>query len=311
VRPPTAETHIHTHTQIMSALEIMTEAAEKASVVAETTLLRNWAGQIGKWCEEHPGEQPTEEVLTGLFGLKAAGGKGRGRPKGSTSEKVGKQVEAQCCAAKYAFSGGKYENARCKKGGCDRDDGRGNLLCDKCGTAWDTVSQVMMAGVAISYGSDKGHAGGAPWAGIWAEDWATSDVPPVFEGQRCHMSNEDGKWNVNKSFALLKKENNGASWHKPGDTWALEGEAAASPRAELSEDTSAPADEGEAAEELVEHEGLSYAKAEHDGETYFYARFGEEQAPSTDPDAYAAAEEDGVWEWANGEAKEAHKEAMA
>jgi hypothetical protein len=295
----------------MSALEIMKEAAEKASVVAETTLLKNWAGQIGKWCEEHPGEQPTEEVLTGLFGLKAAGGKGRGRPKGSGEGKAEKHIEKRCSAAKYAFSGGKYENALCKKGGCDRDDGRGNLLCDKCGTAWDTVSQVKMAGVAISYGSDKGHAGGAPWAGIWKEEWADSDVPPVFEGQRCHVSNEDGKWNVNKSFALLKKENNGASWHKPGDTWAIEGSAGERP--ELKEDTSAPADEGEAEEEIVEHEGLSYAKAEHDGETYFYARFGpkQEQAPSTDPDAYAAAEEDGVWEWANGEAKEAHKEAMA
>jgi hypothetical protein len=298
----------------MSALEIMKEAAEKASVVAEKTLLRNWAGQIGKWCEGHPGEQPTEEVLTGLFGLKAVGGKGRGRPKGITSEKADKQVEARCCAAKFAFSGGKYEDARCKKGGCDRDDGRGNLLCEKCGTAWDQVSQVKMAGVAISYGSDKGHAGGAPWAGIWKEDWADSDVPPVFEGQRCAAVDKEGKWSVNKSFALLKKENNGASWHKPGDTWAIDGgEAAASPRPELKEDTSPPADEAEAEEEIVKHDGLRYAKAEHDGDTFFYARFvpKQEQAPSTDPDAYSASEEDGEWEWATGEAKEAHTEAMA
>ena len=302
----------------MSALEIMVAAAEKASVAAETTMLKNWVGQIGKWCEEHPGEQPTEEVCTGLFGLKAAGGgKGRGRPKGSISEGVGKEVEDRCCAAKYAFSGGKYENARCKKGGCERDDGKGNLLCDKCATAWDQVSQVTIKGTqAISYGSDKGHPGGAPWAGIWAEDWATSDVPPVFEGQRCFMVNEDGKWNVNKSFALLRKENNGGGgWHTHGETWAVEDDASPPPPAELSEDTSEPADEKSdeksGDEVLTEHEGLSYAKAEHNGETYFYARFGEDQFPSTDPEVYSASEDDGVWEFASGPARDAHAEALA
>ena len=303
----------------MSALEIWTEAAEKASVVTEKKLLKNWAGQIGKWCEEHPGEQPTEEVCTGLFGLKAVGtGKGRGRPKGSGEGKAEKQIEERCSAARAAGCAGKYEDARCKKGGCDRDDGRGNLLCDKCGTAWDQATLVRHSLDDISYGWGKGAArsmSGASWVGIWKENWEDSDVPPVYVGQRYADTDKEGKWSVNKSFALLKKENKGASWHKPGDTWAIEGSEQARP--ELKEDTSPPADEAEAAkgpeaaEEIVKHDGLSYAKAEHDGDTFFYARFGEDQPPSTDPDVYSASEEDGVWEWATGEAQDAHTEAMA
>ena len=295
----------------MSALEIWTEAA----AAAEATLLKNWVGQIEQWCEEHPGEQPRAEILTELMGLKAVGAKGRGRPKGSSEGKADKEVAERCCAAKFAFSGGKYENARCKKGGCDRDDGRGNLLCEKCGTAWDQVSQVMMSNLLISYGSDKGHSGGAPWAGIWAENWADSDVPPVFEGQMYAAEDKDGKWSVNKSFSLLKKGNNGGTWHKPGATWAIEGEAPAAP-AELEADTSEPAEEqpvveGEAVEELIEHDGLSYAKAEHGEagarETFYYARYGEDQPPSTDPDAYSAYDDDGGWEWATSSTREAHE----
>jgi len=296
----------------MSALSELDTMFVEVGKKAVAALKRDLVGQIGKWCEEHPGEQPTEEVCNSLFGLKAVGGKGRGRPKGSSEGKAEKAIEERCSAAKFAFSQGKYENARCKKGDCERDDGRGNLLCDKCGTAWDQVSKVMCCG-GISYGSGTGaarSASGAAWAGIWKEDWADSDVPPVFEGQRCGGVDKDGKWSVNKSFALLKKESKDASWHVAGETWAIEGSEAAAPaEAELEEDTSPPADEG--GEELVKHDGLSYAKAEHEGDTLFYARFGEDQPPSTDPEVYSASEEDGVWEWATGEAQDAHTEAMA
>ena len=279
--------------------------------------MKNWASQIGNWSKEHPGEALTEEISKELFGLKAVrSGKVRGAAKGEGKAK--KQIKDQCCAARAAGCGGKYENARCKQGGCERDDGKGNLLCDTCGTAWDQVAKVISCGVAISYGWGKGAArsnSGANWVGIWKEDWADSDVPPVYMGQRCAGEDKKGKWSVNTSFALLKKENNGDSWHKAGETWAIEGtEAAGSPRTELKEDTSPPADEGEAAEEPYEYEGLSYAKAEHNGDTFFYARFGEDQPPSTDPDAYGASWEDGEWQWGTGEAKEAHaeaKEAMA
>jgi hypothetical protein len=284
-----------------------------------------------EWCKEHPEATAVElvEAVPDLMGVKPSG-KGGGNAKDNNA-KGSAEVKDRCCAALYARTNGVYADARCKKGNCVRDDGRGNLLCDKCKEKWDEVSSHMMQG-NISYGHGKGHTGKAAWAGIWHEDWKQSDVPPVFKGQRCYAE-EDGKFNVTEAFKLLKKEQEGGTtWHKSGETWATEedlakadaevdapadaevdapADAEVDAPAELKADSSAPADEDE--EVIHEHEGLPYAKKVHKGDTMFYPRWGDNQPSSADADAAWAeidksVDADGKWEWTSPEWEDAHNE---
>jgi len=313
----------------MSAIELMTvefeAAAQKAARKVEKELLENWMSQILNWQKENPEERMTESVLKGMFGIGGGKGKGKGKVKAEAKAEV-KEVD-RCSAVKWANSKGVYETSRCKTMNCERDDGQGNLLCVKCGSNWDQVSQVRVAGVAISYGKAKNHPGGAPWMGIWQEKWEDSDVPPVFIGQRCCVMKDD-KPDINKSFKRLKEENGGNTWHEPLKTWATS--------EDLMLDRSTPAPEGDVeevveeepakpekpverkalkikakkSEDIYEVEGLKYAKVTHGDDVLLYPRWGDDQPDSTDEEAAWAQLDNNDVEFLDEECRDKHSAAV-
>ena len=233
----------------------------------------DWMNGILSWQRSHEGEKITEEVIRGLFKIQT-------KKKSSGVVKV-KTSKEGCMAARWAYSkGGLYENAKCGRMECVKEDGMGHKLCEECGSSWETVKQHEQGG-EVSYGRNKDHPGCAPWFGIYGVD-----VPPIFVGQEgtyATESNKDkygkkGKFSATLLFDAVSTLCRGGTgkarhgvWHKPGEPWV---------KGEMEEDKSEVEEEGLKYVKVntkgeIGEEGVDYVQVTHGTTPYLYPMYGD------------------------------------
>lgn len=198
--------------------------AVKAVEALMTVVQNDWVEVLmALEIKDSSGEPLTEEFLREHLKVEAREAKAvrKKSVKGAKKEVV---LDETCCsAAKHQWTGGDYGKARCGKSGCTRDDGNDNLLCEGCGSRWDTVSSNEIGGlVCYAVGNAaKTSLGGAEWLGIYGKD-----CPPVFMGQSCGILTKDGKWDMRGSMDKISKggDRRKGAFHKPLMPWEVEGE---------------------------------------------------------------------------------------
>ena len=268
----------------------MTSTADKMSVLFDDE--RNvWVKSLmDLGLQQSDGAPLTEEFLRGHLKVEAQQKK-RGRKAGSKTKKDDTPDGDCCSAAKHQRTKGDYSKARCGKP-ADRDDGKGNLLCEDCGARWDTVSGNDIGGqicYAVGVASKKG-MGGAEWMGIYEVD-----CPPVFIGQSCCVMDNGGKWCVRASMDKLSggdRKKTGA-FHAPHSAWdqsVVSVGTSDKTETEMDEDSTdaeAVSTETEAASiEMVD--GARYIKMTYDDKVWLYRAYGESLPDPTEKGAATA-----------------------
>ena len=276
-------THTHTHTPTM------TSTADKMSVLFDGER-DSWVKILtGLGLQQSDGAPLTEEFLREHLKVEAQQQK-RGRKAGSKTKKEDTPVGDCCSAAKHQRTGGDYSKARCGKS-ADRDDGKGNLLCEDCGARWDTVSGNDIGGqicYSVGAAAKKGY-GGAEWMGIH-----DVDCPPVFIGQSNCVMDAGGKWDLRASMDKVSKDGDRrkGAFHAPHSAWdqsVVSVGTSDKTETEMDEDSTdaeavsttstiveaASTDVEAASTETYDLDGAPYIKMLYDGETYLYRAYGE------------------------------------
>jgi len=268
----------------------MTSTADKMSVLFDDE--RNvWVKSLmDLGLQQSDGAPLTEEFLRGHLKVEAQQKK-RGRKAGSKTKKDDTPNGDCCSAAKHQRTKGDYSKARCGKS-ADRDDGKGNLLCEDCGARWDTVSSRGVGSqicYAIGIAAKKGY-GGAEWLGIHGKD-----CPPVFLGQSCGITDADGNWDLRASMDKISTDGDRrlGVFHEslaPWDQSVVSVGTSDKTETEMDEDSTdaeAVSTETEAASiEMVD--GARYIKMTYDDKVWLYRAYGESLPDPTEKGAATA-----------------------